>query len=128
MKRLLSLSVVGIMTAGLMLGIPSTSQAQSYGGYGPAQGGSVVPGYSNYNYNGYTNPAYGLNYGGYTNPGYGANYGGFAAQTYSPNYGIYGAPRVISHPTSIHWTPFQGVHTHGHIHVPHGFHSHVIRY
>lgn len=117
MGKLLSLAVVGVAAAGLMLAAPSTSQAQScdYGGYGGSYGGAGYRGYASY--------------GGYDRgyaPGYG---GGYYDRGSAPGYGgAYGRRPVIEHPTSSHWTPFRGYHEHGHIHVPHRFHSHTYRY
>lgn len=68
--------------------------------------------------------AQGYGAGGY---GYGQpNYGGFRAPAYHP-------PSVHTdlqyHPTRTHWTPFRGVHTHGHYDaVPHYTPGHVDTY
>ncbi len=116
MRRLLSLAALGVVAAGLMLATPATSQAQGDCGYGGYSAGYYDRGFSG---------AYG-NYGGrYVDRGFYPGYGG----SYSPGYGgQYGGRGVIQHPTSVHWTPSSGVHTHGHTHVPHRGHSHTRPY
>jgi len=123
MRRLFSVAVLGIVAAGLMLAMPSASQAQScdYGGYGRSYGGAGFSGYSGYGGN-----------SGYYDRGYAPaapSYGGYSGPVYTPGYGgFYGRRPVIEHPTSGHWTPSRGYHEHGHIHVPHRGHSHTRPY
>ncbi len=53
--------------------------------------------------------------------GYGRGYG------YGRSWGGYGRG-VIVHPRSLHWTPSRGLHSHGHMHVPHRGHYHTVPY
>ena len=116
MRRLLSLAALGVVAAGLMLATPATSQAQGDCGYGGYSAGYYDRGYSG---------AYGNYGGGYVNRGLYPGYGGSYSPGYAPGYGgLYGGRGVIQHPTSVHWTPGSGMHTHGHIHVPHRGHYH----
>ncbi|MCI0460653.1 MAG: hypothetical protein L0Z62_27170 [Gemmataceae bacterium] len=127
MRSVLFLAVVG-GAAGLLLVAPSTSHAQV--GFDDCAPGGY---YGGLNYSGYSNfydRGYGRGFGGYGSSfgGYGSSfggYGGFRNGAYSSGY--YGRP-VIVHPTHRHWTPFRGVHEHGHIHVPHRGHYHTYRY
>lgn len=72
MRGLFSVAVLRFVAAGLMLAMPSASQAQScdYGGYGRSYGGTGFPGYSGYGassgyyYRGYATAA--LSCGGYS--------------------------------------------------------------
>ena len=127
MRRKLSLAALSFVAAGLTLATPSVSQAQGYIGNGNPYGNFNLPGYGNYNSYGYTNPGYGFNYNNYTNFGYNGGYNGYGVQQYS-QFGGFGQGGIVVHPTRLHWTPLQGLHTHGHIHVQHGFHTHRIRY
>jgi hypothetical protein len=81
-------------------------------GHGHFQsGGNYSNGYSN-NYSG----GFGNNYGQFSN--------GYSRSNFGYSRPIYHAPSVhldrVYHPTSTHWTPSQGLHTHGHYDtVPH---------
>jgi hypothetical protein len=113
----------------LVLAVPSASQAQTgcdYGGYGGYYGGAGYGGYRGSYDRGYT-PSYG---GGSYNRGYASGFGGGSYDRgYGPGYhGSYGRRPVIEHPTTSHWTPDRGFHTHGHIHVPHRRHYHSYPY
>lgn len=124
MRRLFSVAVLGIVAAGLMLAMPSASQAQScdYGGYGRSYSGAGFSGYSGYgSYGGYS---------GYYDRGYAPSYGGYSSPAYTPGYsgGYYGRRPAVAHPEYEHRTPGRGYHEHGHIHVPHRGHSHTRPY
>ncbi len=103
MSRILSFTGVGLLAACLTLSAPSVGHAQYYR---PAYG---YGGYSNYGYRGYS---------GYGSRGYGA-YSGYRG---------YGSRPAVVHPQSLYWTPYRGLHTHGHTHVPHRGHYHAYRY
>ena len=128
MRRQLSVAVMGIVAAGLMFVTPLAAQAQcNCGGHGTSPGGGGFPGYNN-NFKGYSNSGHSPSFGGYSNSPYSRGHGGYSRSPYLHSHDGHGGRGFITHPTSIHWTPYQGLHTHGHIHVPHGSHSHVIRY
>jgi hypothetical protein len=119
--RIYSLAMVGIAAAGLLLAVPSVSQAQyCEPGYGSSYGSRS---YSRYD-----------DYGGYG--GYDRSYSRYGGQSnYHEGYdhghrdgGYYGRRSVIVHPEVEHWTPNRGWHTHGHIHVPHRGHYHTRPY
>ena len=86
--------ILGLLTASALFLSSTTANAQygTYGGYGIY--GQTQP------YSGFQG-----NFGGYTGP-------------------VYHQPSVhydrVYHPTTTHWTPGRGLHTHGHTHlVPH---------
>jgi hypothetical protein len=114
MFKFVSFTALGLLAVCLTLFAPSASHAQyygsgSYGGYGlRGYGGYGYPGSSGFGYRSYRYSNYG--YGGY-------GYGGYG----------YGR-RAIVHPERLHWTPYRGWHTHGHLHVPHRGHYHTYRY
>jgi hypothetical protein len=106
MSKSLSFLGIGLLATCLTLWTPSVSQAQYYPSYG-----------YRYSYGSY--PAY--RYGAYS--GYrGYGYGGYGYDSY-----YYRRPTTV-HPESWHWTPYRGLHTHGHYHVPHRGHYHIYRY
>jgi len=117
MSRILSLAGLGLLAACLTLAAPSVSHAQGYyyghDGHGHADGYRGSNGYRGYGYSGYGYSGYGSGRYGYS--GYG-------------NYGqAYRRPTIV-HPEYEHWTPSQGWHTHGHLHVPHRGHYHTLPY
>lgn len=121
MHKLFTLAIAGLAAGWLTLASPSVSQAQGWQYGGPGYGG-----YSS-RYGGYS----GGYYGGYYPGGYGRSqiYGGYyqGQGYYHGGYGNYGRPAIV-HPEVFHWTPGRGLHTHGHIHVPHHGHYHTYRY
>jgi hypothetical protein len=94
-KRICTLATLTLVAIGLLTASAGTAQAQyARGGYG-------------------YNPAY---------PAPGSGYGYSGSQGYSGP--VYDPPSVhydrVYHPTTTHWTPFRGRHTHGHFDVvPH---------
>jgi hypothetical protein len=127
MKRVLSVTILGLAASWFTLSTPATSQAQ---------GISIKFGYGNGGYYGQPNVKFGLGYSNYGGYGYGGGYG------YQPSYYGHGghgghghfddcgpyAPPVIVQPTHYHWTPSKGYHSHGNIIVPHKNHYHVYPY
>jgi hypothetical protein len=106
----LSFVAVGLLAACLALAAPSVSHA------GPRHFDHRGHRHYDYGYRGYGYGGYGR-YSGYR--GYG--WGGY-------DYGYrYRRPAIV-HPEYLHWTPYRGWHTHGHIHVPHRGHYHTYDY
>ncbi len=66
--------------------------------------------------------------------GYGSHYGGnYGGHGYHRSHSVWHGPSVhydrVYHPTSRHWTPYRGWHTHGHYdYVPHYVPGHFDRW
>ena len=129
MYKLISCAALGIVTAGVTLVTPEQSQAQSrfsirFGNFGFSSGGGHY-GYGHRSQYGYS-PRYstfGNSY--YRSPSYGS-YRSYGSSFYG-GHGHYRQPTIV-HPETYHWTPRRGLHTHGHMHVPHGNHYHTVPY
>jgi hypothetical protein len=123
MKRTLKVFVLAsCLLVGLIIFSAGTAQAQYYGGYG--YGGMRSYGGGN-GYNSWSG-GYGSSYGyGYnSHSGYGGGFGGYGSGYHPPSVHYH----QVYHPTSAHWTPDIGYHTHGHYHylphhVPGHYHS-----
>lgn len=110
MSRTLSFAGLGLLAACLTLSAPSVSHAQHY----------------RFGFGGYGRDCYdSYGYGAYGNFGYRSGYRGFGLGRFG-GYG-YSRPTIV-HPEYLHWTPYRGLHTHGHLHVPHRGHYHTYPY
>jgi len=119
MSNKLWLYGLGLVASLALLAAPQSAQAQHYHRHGS---------HSNYGRVQIYSPGYG-NYGRTYSPGHSQYQPGY--NSYYPGYGGgygYGRQPVIVHPETLHWTPGRGIHTHGHIHVPHGNHYHIRPY
>lgn len=126
MQKAFSIALLGLASAGLTLATPAESQADHFGcGYGG--GGFYRGGYGG----GYGGGYYGGGLG-YSDYGNGYRSSGFYSSGFRGGYddcgfGGYSRPTIV-HPEYYHYSPGRGVHSHGHMHVPHRGHYHTIPY